>query len=155
MHRRTFLAAGDVTFAVPAQPTRPTGELVRSLLPGADPSAGTGEEDPRPLEIRMNRLRVLFTSCDYARLELELPALIADFRQAAGTSCAAAGLPTAAYQTSASLLLKHGDHGHAWRLSAVPWARPTPSGGGAGVARVRSGRGRLKPRRSSAHAGCA
>ncbi|SFF70720.1 Helix-turn-helix domain-containing protein [Actinacidiphila alni] len=115
MHRRTFLAAGVVPLVGPsAQPTRPTGELVRSLLPGADSAAGTGEEDLRRLEIRMSRLRALFTSCDYARLELELPALIADLRQVAGTSCDAAGLLAAAYQTSASLLLKHGDHGHAW-----------------------------------------
>lgn len=134
MHRRTFLAAGVVTLAVPAQPTRPTGELVRSLLPGADRSAGTGEEDLRRLEMRMNRLRALFTSCDYARLELELPALIADLRQVAGPSCDAAGLLAAAYQTSASLLLKHGDHGHAWLAVGRAMAEAERSGDQAIVA---------------------
>ncbi|MBM9510461.1 helix-turn-helix domain-containing protein [Actinacidiphila acididurans] len=113
MYRRTFLAAGAATLATPAPPTRAYCELVQSLLPGTTP-AGTGEDDVRRLGARINRLRSLFSACDYARLELQLPALIGDLRRVGGNSFEVTGMLAAAYQTSASLLLKQGDHGHAW-----------------------------------------
>jgi transcriptional regulator with XRE-family HTH domain len=114
MHRRTFLAAGVATLAAPTTQTPGYGELVRSLLPGFPPVAGTGEDDVRRLGARMKRQRVLFSACDYAQLESQLPALIGDLRRLGTSSSETAGTLAAAYQTSASLLLKHGDYGHAW-----------------------------------------
>jgi transcriptional regulator with XRE-family HTH domain len=128
MRRRTFLAASAVTLAGPTPPTRPYGELVQSLLPGTAPGSGTGDEDMRRLGARMNRLRALFSACDYASLELQLPALIGDLRRVGGDSPEATGLLAAAYQTSASLLLKHGDHGHAWLAVGRAMAEAERSG---------------------------
>jgi transcriptional regulator with XRE-family HTH domain len=114
MHRRTLLAASVATFAVPAPSAVTYGELVQALLPGTAFAAGIGEESVPQLADSMVRLRALFAVCDYGRLEVQLPSLIGDLRRVAADSSEATGLLAAAYQTSASLLLKHGDHGHAW-----------------------------------------
>jgi transcriptional regulator with XRE-family HTH domain len=128
MHRRTFLAAGVATLAAPAPSAIPYGELVQSLLPGAVPTASTDEEGLPELAGRMKSLRALFLACDYARLELQLPALIGDLRGAAVSSSEATGMLAAAYQTTASLLLKHGDHGHAWLAVGRAMAEAERSG---------------------------
>lgn len=114
MRRRTVLAAGIATLTVPTPAAITYGELVQSLLPSPVPPATTGTEDLAELASRTTALRGLFSSCDYAELETGLPALIRDLRVAANNSSDASGLLAAAYQTSASLLLKRGDHGHAW-----------------------------------------
>lgn len=128
MHRRTFLAAGVATLAAPTTQTLVYGELVQSLLPGLPPVAGTGEEDVRRLKARMNRLRNLYSACDYEHLELQLPALIGDLRRVGASSSETTGMLAAAYQTSASLLLKHGDHGHAWLAVGRAMAEAERSG---------------------------
>jgi transcriptional regulator with XRE-family HTH domain len=128
MHRRTFLAAGVATLAAPAPSAIPYGELVQSLLPGAVPTVSTDEEGLPELGGRMKSLRALFLACDYARLELQLPALIGDLRRAAVGSSEATGMLAAAYQTTASLLLKHGDHGHAWLAVGRAMAEAERSG---------------------------
>lgn len=112
MHRRTFLAASVVTLAAPGPPTVTYGDLVQALLPG--PAPATRAASIPELARRTTVLRALFTSCDYAELQIRLPGLIGDLRSAAADSSEAGGLLAAAYQTAVSLLLKHGDHGHAW-----------------------------------------
>lgn len=128
MHRRTFLAASVATLAVPPPSELLYGELVQSLLPGFAPVASTGEENLSQLAGRMGRLRALFSACDYAALELQLPSLIGDLRSAAAGSSEAIGMLAGAYQTSASLLLKRGDHGHAWLAVGRAMAEAERSG---------------------------
>ncbi|MFI0717507.1 helix-turn-helix domain-containing protein [Streptomyces sp. NPDC021224] len=128
MHRRAFLAAGVATLAAPAPAAVPYGELVQSLLPGVALPPRSGEESLPELASRMTRVRALFSACDYARLELQLPSLIADLRSAAVHSSEATGMLAAAYQTSVSLLLKRGDHGHAWLAVGRAMAETERSG---------------------------
>ncbi|MCX4822448.1 helix-turn-helix domain-containing protein [Streptomyces sp. NBC_01142] len=117
MHRRTFLAAGVAALAVPAAPTAAQHALVQALLPGPTLDATSQSMAPAELRDRVTAVRRLFCTCDYAELVGTLPGLIADLRQAVGSSPGSAdfsGLLATAYQTSVSLLLKQGDHGNAW-----------------------------------------
>ncbi|QHC26257.1 helix-turn-helix domain-containing protein [Streptomyces sp. GS7] len=114
MHRRTFLAASIAALTAPATPVAGHGDLVHSLLPGPIPASAEEPQDTPGLSDRVTAARRLFCTCDYAELERVLPALIGNLRHAATGSSQAAGLLATAYQTSASLLLKLSDHGHAW-----------------------------------------
>ncbi|MFI1097593.1 helix-turn-helix domain-containing protein [Streptomyces sp. NPDC020917] len=127
VHRRTFLAAGVGSLALPASSSG-YGELVRALLPGVPSATAAGRGSLPELARRMARLRGLFTSCDYGELEMRLPPLIADLKVMATDVSEASSLLAAAYQTSASLLLKHGDHGHAWLAVGRAMAEAERSG---------------------------
>ncbi|WP_237329489.1 helix-turn-helix domain-containing protein [Streptomyces sp. CBMAI 2042] len=129
MHRRNFLAASLATLAVPAAPSRAgSGALVQALLPGPIPPAQDEDQDLLKLGERISEVRQLFYACDYTRLEGALPSLITDLRNAAAGSDEAAGLLATAYQTSASLLLKRGDHGNAWLAVGRAMAEAERSG---------------------------
>ncbi|MEU7023941.1 helix-turn-helix transcriptional regulator [Streptomyces sp. NPDC046203] len=128
MRRRTLLAASIASLTAPVVPAaaRPAlvgaahDDLVRALLPGprtavAFPPRANGDIDS--LRDRLATARRLFSTCDYAELEVTLPGLIADLRETSGDHQHAgetAGPLATAYQTATSLLLKQGDHGNAW-----------------------------------------
>ncbi|MFP1662747.1 helix-turn-helix domain-containing protein [Streptomyces cavourensis] len=129
MHRRKFLAASLATLAVPAAPSHAdSGALVQALLPGPIPPSQDGDPDLFKLGEHISEVRRLFYACDYTRLEGTLPSLITDLRNAAAGSDEAAGLLATAYQTSASLLLKRGDHGNAWLAVGRAMAEAERSG---------------------------
>ncbi|RPK62656.1 hypothetical protein EES43_13270 [Streptomyces sp. ADI96-02] len=129
MHRRNFLAASLATLAVPTIPSHAgSGALVQALLPGPIPPAQDEDQDLPQLGERISEVRRLFYACDYTRLEGTLPSLIVDLRNAAAGSDEAAGLLATAYQTSASLLLKRGDHGNAWLAVGRAMAEAERSG---------------------------
>ncbi|WP_079150930.1 helix-turn-helix domain-containing protein [Streptomyces sparsogenes] len=118
MHRRTFLAASVASLALPpASSPAAHQDLVQALLP-ATPLAPTADKvSARELGERVAAARRLFCTCDYAELGRALPPLIADLRRAAADSSHTSpvvGLLATVYQTSASLLLKLSDVGHAW-----------------------------------------
>ncbi|MGW7619878.1 helix-turn-helix domain-containing protein [Streptomyces antimycoticus] len=118
MHRRTFLAAGIASLAVPPTPSPAAHQdLIHALLPAPPPAPVADEVDVTELGDRVAAVRRLFSTCDYAELGRALPPLIAALRHAAADSSHAStviGLLATTYQTSASLLLKLGDVGHAW-----------------------------------------
>lgn len=117
MHRRSFLVASAVSLATPAvQPQAGIG-LVKALLPGPT-SAGCAPQSQAALTARLSQARRLFYACRYDDLEGALPSLIGDLRHARDSARDSdrdlSRLLATAYQTTASLLLKLGDHGHAW-----------------------------------------
>ncbi|MFK0288894.1 helix-turn-helix domain-containing protein [Streptomyces sp. NPDC090442] len=131
MHRRTFLAAGVAALAAPATPVGAHQDLIQSLLPGPSPAL----TDPVPglpeMREHVAAARRLFCTCHYTQLERTLPKLIGQLRQAVGDtpgSTDLSGLLATAYQTSASLLLKQGDHGNAWLAVGRAMAEAERSG---------------------------
>ncbi|MBT3072826.1 MULTISPECIES: helix-turn-helix domain-containing protein [Streptomyces] len=129
MHRRNFLAASLATLVVPAAPSHAgSGALVQALLPGPIPPSQDGDRDLFKLGEHISEVRQLFYACEYNRLEGTLPSLITGLRNAAAGSDEAAGLLATAYQTSASLLLKRGDHGNAWLAVGRAMAEAERSG---------------------------
>jgi transcriptional regulator with XRE-family HTH domain len=114
MHRRTFLAASVAALATPAPPMLGHHMLVQALLPDPTPSLERDGDAVDVLAARISAVRSLFSTCDYTELQQVLPDLITDLRQAAPASTEATALLATAYQTAVSLLLKLGDHGHAW-----------------------------------------
>lgn len=118
MHRRTFLAASVASLAAPPTPSPAAHQdLVHALLPGPPPAPVADRVSAPELGDRVAAARRLFCTCDYAELGCALPPLIADLRRAAADSShslTVVGLLATAYQTSASLLLKLSDVGHAW-----------------------------------------
>ncbi|MEU9963891.1 helix-turn-helix domain-containing protein [Streptomyces malaysiensis] len=118
MHRRTFLAASIASLAVPPTPSPVAHEdLIHALLPAQPPAPIADEMTATELSDRVAAVRRLFSMCDYAELGRVLPPLIGDLRRVAADSSPTTtviSLLATAYQTSASLLLKLGDVGHAW-----------------------------------------
>ncbi|MFJ4799822.1 helix-turn-helix domain-containing protein [Streptomyces murinus] len=131
MHRRTLLAAGVASLAIPTSPAATHHDLIRVLLPGTSPTVTGQVLDIKGLRDRTRAVRHLFCTCDYTELERTLPGLIADLRQAAGGSSGtaeASGLLATAYQTSVSLLLKRADQGNAWLAAGRAMAEAERSG---------------------------
>ncbi|MER6139516.1 helix-turn-helix transcriptional regulator [Streptomyces sparsogenes] len=119
MHRRTFLAASVASLAAPPTPSPAAAhqDLVHALLPATPLEPTADKVSARELGERVAAARRLFSTCDYAELGRALSPLIADLRRAAADSShtsTVVGLLATVYQTSASLLLKLGDVGHAW-----------------------------------------
>ncbi len=135
LHRRTFLAAGIAALGAASSPVAKRDALVQVLLPGpalADDAGLAGPSDVAYLRNRVGAARRLFHTCDYARLERDLPGLIADLRCAADDgridTATLSGLLATAYQTATSLLLKQHDQGNAWLAAGRAMAEAERSG---------------------------